>query len=213
MFKNVLFPLIFIFSYQILSQSIELKNEYKLTNQYFKNKNYTKALSTNDKALKLSKKEFGYDHLTTAALLENKGRLLLELESINKAEYYFREVVKIRKKLINKNDPDIADALNYLALTLRKQNRLEDAIQVHNEVLTMMGNIIATNPGQISELSRRSALYRARAYQTKGQELLSKNKIEEAKGNFRIAVKIFDRTLGKNKKELNSLKNKLNNLN
>ena len=213
MFKNILFLLIFIFSYQILSQSIELKNEYKLTNQYFKNKNYTKALSTNDKALKLSKKEFGYDHLTTATLLENKGRLLLELESINKAEYYFREVVKIRKKLINKNDPDTADALNYLALTLRKQNRLEDAIQVHNEVLTMMGNIIATNPGQISELSRRSALYRARAYQTKGQELLSKNKIEEAKGNFRIAIKIFERTLGKNKKELNYLIDIMKNIN
>ncbi len=213
MFKNILSLLIFIFSYQILSQSIDLKNEYKLTNQYFKNKNYTKALSTNDKALKLSKKEFGYDHLTTATLLENKGRLLLELESINKAEYYFREVVKIRKKLINKNDPDTADALNYLALTLRKQNRLEDAIQVHNEVLTMMGNIIATNPGQISELSRRSALYRARAYQTKGQELLYKNKIEEAKGNFRIAIKIFERTLGKNKKELNYLNDMMKNIN
>ena len=138
---------------------------------------------------------------------------MLELESINKAEYYFREVVKIRKKLINKNDPDTADALNYLALTLRKQNRLEDAIQVHNEVLTMMGNIIATNPGQISELSRRSALYRARAYQTKGQELLYKNKIEEAKGNFRIAIKIFERTLGKNKEELNYLNNMMKNIN
>ena len=77
----------------------------------------------------------------------------------------------------------------------------------------MMGNIIATNPGQISELSRRSALYRARAYQTKGQELLSKNKIEEAKGNFRIAIKIFERTLGKNKKELNYLIDMMENIN
>ena len=62
----------------------------------------------------------------------------------------------------------------------------------------MMGNVIANNPGQISELARRSALYRARAYETKGLQLLRQNKKEEAKGNFRIAIKIFDRTLGKN---------------
>ena len=76
-----------------------------------------------------------------------------------------------------------------------------------------MGNIIANNPGQISELSRRSALYRARAYETKGLQLLRQNKKDEAKGNFKIAIKIFDRTLGKNKKELILLKDKLNNLN
>ena len=31
----------------------------------------------------------------------------------------------------------------------------------------MMASVIANNPGQISELTRSSALYRARAYETK----------------------------------------------
>ena len=75
-----------------------------------------------------------------------------------------------------------------------------------------MGNVIANNPGQISELTRRSALYRARAYQTKGQILLKENKVEDAKGNFRIAIRIFERTLGKNKKELDFLKDKIKSL-
>ena len=195
------------------SQSLELKNEFKVTNRLFKDKKFHDALISNDKALQLSNIEFGEKHLTTATLLENKGRLLLELEEFYKAELIFRDVYKIRKELINKNHPDIAEALNYLALSLRFQNKLDDAISVHNQVLTMMASIISKNPGQISELTKSSALYRARAYETKGIQLIKQNKFEEAKGNFRIAIKIFDRTLGKDKRELILLKDKLNNLN
>ena len=75
-----------------------------------------------------------------------------------------------------------------------------------------MGNVIANNPGQISELSRRSALYRARAYQTKGQLLVIEGNYSEAEGNFKIAGKIFERTLGPNKKELKLLKSEIERL-
>ena len=195
------------------SQSLELKNEFKVTKRLFKEKKFLDALTSNDKALQLSNIEFGEKHLTTATLLENKGRLLLELEQFYKAELIFIEVHKIREKLIKKNHPDIAEALNYLALSLRFQNKLNDAISVHNKVLSMMASVIANNPGQISELTRSSALYRARAYETKGIQLIKQNKLEEAKGNFRIAIKIFERTLGKDKRELIFLKDKLKNLN
>ncbi len=195
------------------SQSLELKNEFKVTKRLFKEKKFHDALISNDKALQLSNIEFGEKHLTTATLLENKGRLLLELDEFYKAELIFRDVHEIREELINKNHPDIAEALNYLALSLRFQNKLDDAILVHNKVLNMMASVIANNPGQISELTRSSALYRARAYETKGIQLIKQNKLEEAKGNFRIAIKIFERTLGKDKRELIFLKDKLNNLN
>ena len=195
------------------SQSLELKNEFKVTKRLFKEKKFYDALISNNKALQLSNIEFGEKHLTTATLLENKGRLLLELDEFYKAELIFRDVHEIREELINKNHPDIAEALNYLALSLRFQNKLDDAILVHNKVLSMMASVIANNPGQISELTRSSALYRARAYETKGIQLIKQNKLEEAKGNFRIAIKIFDRTLGKDKRELILLKDKLNNLN
>ena len=195
------------------SQSLELKNEFKVTKRLFKEKKFHDALISNEKALQLSNIEFGDKHLTTATLLENKGRLLLQLEEFYKAELIFRDVYEIREELINKNHPDIAEAYNYLALSLRFQNKLDDAILVHNKVLNMMASVIANNPGQISELARNSALYRARAYETKGIQLIKQNKLEEAKGNFRIAIKIFDRTLGKDKRELILLKDKLNNLN
>ena len=144
---------------------------------------------------------------------ENKGRLLLELNNFSEAEAQFRKVLEIRNILLENYNPDVAEALDYLALSLRFQNKLDDAILVHNKVLNMMASVIANNPGQISELTRSSALYRARAYETKGIQLIKQNKLEEAKGNFRIAIKIFDRTLGKDKRELILLKDKLNNLN
>ena len=211
--KIILFIISTLTSNFLYSQSLELKREFTTTKKLFNETRYNDALKSNEKALLLSHKEFGKEHLTTATLLENKGRLLLELEKFNNAEIILRDVYQIREKLINKNHPDIADVLNYLALSLRFQGKLKEAIVIHNKVLTIMGNVIANNPGQISELSRRSALYRARAYETKGLQLLIQNKKDEAKGNFRIAIKIFDRTLGKNKKELILLKDKLNNLN
>ncbi|MBF95702.1 MAG: hypothetical protein CFH34_01514 [Alphaproteobacteria bacterium MarineAlpha9_Bin4] len=201
--------LILLFSLNIsnaFSQSLELKKEYRLANKYFKERNYIKALSSNEKALALAVKEFGKNHLTTATLYENKGRLLLELTNYSLAEIELRKVVEIREELIKDYNPDIAEAYNYLALSLRKQNKLNEAIIEHNKVLKIMSNIIANNPGQISELSRRSALYRARAYHTKGQLLIKQGNFKEAEGNFKIASKIFERTLGKNKKELETLK-------
>jgi len=213
-FYKLLLLLILSFTSAFLnSQSLELKNEFKVTKRLFKEKKFHDALISNDKALQLSNIEFGEKHLTTATLLENKGRLLLELDEFYKAELIFTDVHEIREELINKNHPDIAEALNYLALSLRFQNKLDDAILVHNKVLNMMASVIANNPGQISELTRSSALYRARAYETKGIQLIKQNKLEEAKGNFRIAIKIFERTLGKDKRELIFLKDKLNNLN
>ena len=198
--------LFIVYSLNLLSQSTSLKKEFKQTKKYFKEKNYNKAYSSNEKALDLSLKEFGLNHLTTATLIENKGRLLLELNKDKDAEKQFRQVLDIRENLIEGYNPDIAEVLNYLALSLRKQNKLKEAIIEHNKVLNIMGNVIANNPGQISELSRRSALYRARAYQTKGQLLVKEGNYSEAAGNFNIAGKIFERTLGSNKKELELLK-------
>lgn len=202
----------FLLNSFLIAQSVNLKKEFINTNKLFKEKKYDEALLSNNKAIKLAIEEFGDNHLTTATLLENKGRLLLKINKYAKAQIYFEKVVHIRTKLIKKKNPYTAEALDYLALSLRKQNKLEHAITIHNKVLTMMGTVIANNPGQISELTRRSALYRARAYQTKGEQLIQEDNIKDALGNFKIAAKIFERTLGKNKKELDLLIKKMNSI-
>ena len=136
--RLILIIFITIYSVNLLAQSTNLKKEYRQTNKYFKEKNYNKAFSSNEKALSLSLKEFGLHHLTTATLIENKGRLLLELNKNKDAEKQFRQVLDIREKLIEGYNPDIAEALNYLALSLRKQNKLKEAIIEHNKVLNIM---------------------------------------------------------------------------
>ena len=211
--KLLLIILTILYNFYLHSQSTELKEKYKLTNKYFKEKKYKEAIYSNENALQLSINEFGKNHLTTATLYENKGRLLLELNNFSEAEVQFRKVLEIRNILLEDYNPDVAEALDYLALSLRKQNKLNEAISEHNKVLNIMGNIIANNPGQISELSRRSALYRARAYQTKGQLLIREGNYNDAKGNFKIAKKIFERTLGKNKKELDNIITEIKKLN
>ena len=75
-----------------------------------------------------------------------------------------------------------------------------------------MAKVIANNPGQISELSRRSALYKARAMHTKGDFYKYYGKNEQARGNYITALKIYERTLGKNKQELEQVLRNLNNL-
>ena len=97
----------------------------------------------------------------------------------------------LEKSLIDNYNPDVAEALNYLALSLRKQNKLKEAITEHNKVLNIMSNVIANNPGQISELSRRSALYRARAYQTKGQLLITEGNYMKQKETLILQEKFL----------------------
>ncbi len=161
----------------LTAKSLELKNELKVTKRLFKEKKFHDALISNNKASQLSNIEFREKHLTTVTLVENKDRLLLELEEFYKAELIFRDIYKIIEELINKKHPDIDEVLNYLALYLRLQNTLNDAILVHNKVLTMMVSVIANKTGQIPELTRSPALYRARAYEINGIQYIKQNKL------------------------------------
>ena len=52
--KLIIIVLFLIYNFNLFSQSTELKKEYRLTNKYYKEKNYTGALQSNQKALKLS---------------------------------------------------------------------------------------------------------------------------------------------------------------
>jgi tetratricopeptide (TPR) repeat protein len=189
-----------------MCQSIELKEEFSSTKQLYEEKKYKEALVSNNKALVLSAKEFGEEHLTTATLHENKGRLLIQTNDYYNAELVFKKVIDIRKKLLSLHDPSIAEAIDYLAVSYRKQEKYKLALEAHSEVLGIMAKVIANNPGQITELSRRSVLYRARAFQTKGDILIIEGKSEEALGNYKTALKIFERTLGNNSKEFKELK-------
>ncbi len=209
MFK-VLFFLLLTSNY-INAQSIELRDEFSLTKKLYKEKKYKEAIVSNNRALMLAKKEFGKEHLTTATLHENKGRLFLHINDFRNAELVFKTVINIRKKLLEFHDPSLAEALDYLAISYRKQEKYNLALETHNSVLSIMAKVIANNPGQITELSRKSALYRARAFQTKGDILIAEGRFDDALGNYKTASKIFERTLGDDSKEFKEILETINN--
>ena len=79
----------------LFSQSNELREEYNKPTNTSKNKIFSKALESNNRALELSIKEFGKLHLTTATLYENKARLLMELQDYEKAEIILEMWLKL----------------------------------------------------------------------------------------------------------------------
>ena len=125
-FYKIFFLSFLLFNNKLLfSQSNELREEYIQTYKSFEEQNFRKALESNSRALELSIKEFSKLNLTTATLHENKAILLIELQDYRKAEVIFREVVETRTKLIENYTPELAETLDYLVLSLRKQNKLE----------------------------------------------------------------------------------------
>ena len=68
-FKIILFFILILTSNFLYSQSLELKKEFTTTKKLFKESRFSDALKSNEKALILSYKEFGTEHLITATLL------------------------------------------------------------------------------------------------------------------------------------------------
>ena len=198
----------FLINFNLFGQSIELKKYFSETSKHYKNKNFNKASLSADKAIKLSLIEFGEEHSITATLLENKGRIYTMQNNHLDAEKLFFKVVAIRKKILDKKNPDYAESLDHLARSIRAQGRLKEATVIHNEVLSIMTYVIANNPHAISNLTRLASLYRARALHTKAYLLTEKKSYKESYGFYNSASVIYERALGKNKKELLELLNK-----
>ena len=98
---------------------------------------------------------------------------------------------------------DIAEVLNYIALTNRKLSKYNQALEYHNDALLIMSrSITKSNPHAINEKTRKGALYKASAMHTKALIEIENNNIIEAIGLLKTASRIFLHSLGKDKTEL-----------
>ncbi len=194
--------LFFLINFNANSQSTNLKKYFSNTSKYYKEKNYTKASKSADMAIELSLIEFGANHQVTATLLENKGRIYTMINKHFEAEKLFSKVASIRKKILDERDPIYAESLDHLARSIRSQGRLEEAIEIHDKVLSIMTYAIANNPHAINNITRQASLYRARAMHTKAYLLTKRKNYRDAYGLYKSATVIYERALGKNKHEL-----------
>ena len=102
------------------TQSIELRESLKNTKAFYKEGKLKEAINETFKAIKLSKIDFGQEHYYTATLIENLGIIQYESLMYKDAEISFQEVLFIRKKILKEDHTDIAESLNFIALSNRK---------------------------------------------------------------------------------------------
>ena len=185
------------------SQSIELREALKNTKAMYNNGKLQEAIYSAIKAIELSKKDFGRDHFYTATLIENLGIIQYESLMYKNAEKSFEEVLEIRKKILKTDHTDIAEALNFIALSNRKLLKYNKALNYHNEALLVMSRIITkSNPNAMNEQNRKGAMYRASAMHTRALIAVKNNDIDSAVGLLKTSSRIFYNTLGKDKKQL-----------
>ena len=107
-------------------QSIRDKDQNTKTS--YKDGKLKEAVNYAKEAIKFSKNDFGINHYYTATLIENLGIIQYELSMYEDAKDSFVEVLNIRKTSLNEDHIDIAESLNYIALTNRKLYQYDDAI-------------------------------------------------------------------------------------
>ena len=185
------------------SQSIELRETLKNTKTLYNNGKLQEAIYSAIKAIELSKKDFGKNHFYTATLIENLGIIQYESLMYNNAEKSFEEVLEIRKKILKTDHTDIAEALNFIALSNRKLLKYNKALNYHNEALLVMSRIITkSNPNAMNEQNRKGAMYRASAMHTRALIAVKNENMDDAIGLLKTSARIFYNTLGKDKKQL-----------
>ncbi|MFP6780032.1 MAG: tetratricopeptide repeat protein [Alphaproteobacteria bacterium] len=203
--KNFIIFLLFIFLNinLVYSQSVELRESLKDTKIFYKDGKLRAAVNSALDAIEFSKNDFGEQHYYTATLIENLGIIQYELLMYEEAKKSFIEVLNIRKITLNQDHTDIAESLNYIALTNRKLFKYDDAIIYHNEALLVMSrSITKSNPHAINEKTRKGAIFKASALHTKALIEIKNKNVNDAIGLLKASSKIFYNTLGKDKSQL-----------
>lgn len=199
----ILFFFIFLNINIVFSQSTELRESLKNTKTFYKEGKLNEAVSAALIAIEFSKKDFGKEHYYTATLIENLGIIQYELLLYEDAKKSFMEVLNIRKITLNQDHIDIAESLNYIALTNRKLLQYKEAINYHNEALLVMSrSITKSNPHAMNEKTRKGAIFKASALHTKALIEIKNKNIIDALGLLKTSSKIFYNTLGKDKSQL-----------
>ena len=203
--KNIIIVSIMsiVFYSNTYSQSIELREAFKNSKSSYKMGNLLEAIKYTNRAIELSKIDFGINHYYTATLIANLGTIQYEKSLYKDSELSFKESLTIRKKVLETDHEDIAETLNYIALNNRKLNQFEQAINYHNEALLIMSRSIAkTNPHAMNERNRKGALYRASAMHTKALIEIENGNTNYAIGLLKTSSRIFANALGRDKTEL-----------
>ncbi len=159
----LLFAIMSLVATAAFGQSVELRTVHRQVEDMFEKGHYDDAVPFAEQAVQLSEQEFGAEHPTTATLIDNLARLHRLQGRFDTAKILYRRGLAIRTISLETNHPDLAASHDNLGIVYTALERYADAEEQHSEAVRIMVDSLARRPHVVAQLSRLSALYRARA--------------------------------------------------
>jgi tetratricopeptide (TPR) repeat protein len=171
------------------SFSMESAQEGLLLNQagYYSEERaeYAQAELLFGRALDITEKVRGSEHLETTIRLNNLAGLYNSLGRHSEAEPLYRRALDIREKILGPNDPYVATSLNNLAELYREQGRYNDAEPLYRRALEIFEKALGPeHPHTAISLSNLAGLLEVQGKQAEAETL------------YRLVRGIIKKTLG-----------------
>lgn len=142
------------------------------------------AISAQEEALEMRRRELGYDHPDTLTSAHNMGALLIRLDP-TKAETYILESLERRREILGDDHPDTLTSFNSLGTLRQAQGRYDEAETLYRETLErrrgLLGHEDADTLASINNL---------------GNFLLGRGDLDGAEPILREALETSRRVLG-----------------
>jgi tetratricopeptide (TPR) repeat protein len=164
----------------------EVVNLLNKTGPYlYKRARYEKAEPLLVKALEMSKRSLGEEHMSVAQSLNNLAHLYVSQGSYEKAEPLYVQSLVMRKQLSGAEHPDVGASLNNLAELYRNQGKYEKAEPLYVQALELNRRLLGSeHPAVAQNLNNLALLY------------CSQGKYEKAEPLYVQALEMKKRFLG-----------------
>ncbi|MGY3791723.1 CHAT domain-containing protein [Aquimarina sp. 433] len=160
----------------------------KISESQWKNVQLNKALQTANKALDISSKKLGSDHLQYAIALENKGTCYrLKGSDLKISLSYYEKALKLKSKVLPNDDLEFSNSYFNLGNIYGTKGDYELALEYYDKTLGIRENKLGKNHIQIADV-----------YEAIGRILYAVGNYDKALGYFENAYKIASQTFDKN---------------
>ena len=166
--------------------------------KFFRDGNYTAALTVAQWASVLAEAKFGSNHPTVAMTLTNLALVYTRMGRYAEAEPLYKRSLEIDEAALGPKHPSVATTLNNLALLYARQGRYADAEPLYKRSLAIDRVVLEPNhPSVATTLNNLAGLYEAQGRHAEAEPL------------YRRSLEIDESALGPNHP---SLATTLNNL-
>ena len=152
---------------------------------YEKTGAFVKALELYNKALGISEKVQGVEHLNTAAIYNNIGRVYHHQGDYSKSLDYHQKALKIWKKVLGDEHPDVATSYNNIGCAYYAKGENYKSLEYHQKALKIREKVLGHEHPKV-----------ALSYNNKGSVYFSQGDYSKALQCYQKALMIWKKVLG-----------------